>query len=69
VFNHGVDQSHRLGPEIAPAVLPLVVLLGQDHAHQPDDGSSVGEDAHDRGAAFDLLVEPVGYKNSISRLN
>jgi hypothetical protein len=38
--------------------LPLVVLLEQDRADQPDDRSFVGEDADDVGAALDLLVEP-----------
>ena len=30
------------GPEVAPAVLPLVVLLGKDHRDEPDDRLPVG---------------------------
>ena len=34
ILDDGVDEGHRLWPEVAPAVLPLVVLLGEDHADQ-----------------------------------
>jgi len=37
---------------------PLVALLGQHGADEPDDGSRPGEDADDVGTAADLLVEP-----------
>jgi hypothetical protein len=40
--------------EVAAAVGPLVVLLGQDGADESDDGAAVGEDV---GAAADLAVE------------
>jgi hypothetical protein len=33
---------------------PLIVLLEQDCADEPDDGVLVGEDADNLGAAFDL---------------
>jgi hypothetical protein len=36
---------------------PLVDLLGQDRADQPDHGSAVGEDPHDVGAPADLLPD------------
>lgn len=32
----GVDGRHGLGREVAPAVLPLIVLFGEDHPDQPD---------------------------------
>jgi len=36
------DEGHRLGPEVAPAVLPLVVLLGEDHPDEPAEAGPVG---------------------------
>jgi hypothetical protein len=36
--------------------LPLVVLLEQHRADQPDNGGFIGEDADDVGAAFDFFV-------------
>jgi hypothetical protein len=42
-----VDRSHSLGPEVAPSILPLVVMLGEDHAHEANDRGSIGEDVHD----------------------
>jgi hypothetical protein len=39
--------------------MPLVVQVGQDRTDEPDDGGVVGEDAHDLGPAFDLLVDPL----------
>ena len=36
---------------------PLVVLLGQHRAHQPDYSGPVGKDTHHIGAAPDLAVE------------
>jgi hypothetical protein len=38
--------------------LPLIVLLEQYRADQPDDRGLIGEDANDVGAALDFLVEP-----------
>ena len=43
--------------EVAAAFGPLVVLLGQDCANQPDDRAAVGEDANDVGAAAARWVE------------
>lgn len=37
--------------------LPLVVLLGENGPDQTDEAGSVGEDAHHRCPALDLLVE------------
>ena len=33
--------------------------VGQDRTDDPDDGRLIGEDAHDPGPAFDLLVDPL----------
>jgi len=43
--------------DVAAHFCPLVVLLGQDRADEPDQGGAVGEDADDVGAAADLAVE------------
>ena len=37
----GVDEGHRLGSEVAPVVLPLTVLLGQDHPDETDQAGRV----------------------------
>ena len=37
------QQRHRLGAEIAPADLPLVVLLGQQRPDQPDGRRRLGK--------------------------
>ncbi len=57
MFDDGIDEGHGLRPEVAAPVLPLVILLGEDHAHQADEAGPGGEDAHHRGAALDLLVQ------------
>ncbi len=57
--DRGVDDDHRFGPEVASPVLPLIVLLGEDHADQADQAGPGGEDAGHRGAPLDLLVEPL----------
>jgi hypothetical protein len=44
---------------VAPADLPLVVLLGEHRADQADDRLAVGEDPDDVGAPADLLVQPL----------
>ena len=38
----GIESGHRLGTEVAPAVLPLVVLLGEDHPDEADEAGPVG---------------------------
>jgi hypothetical protein len=58
----GVDDGEAgLGEdveaEVAAALDPVVVLLGEHGADQPDQGGSVGEDADHVGAAADLAVE------------
>ena len=50
-------RPERLDAHVAPGDGPLVGLLGQDGAHEADDGLTVGEDADDVGAPADLLVE------------
>jgi len=59
VVDDGIDRGHRFGSEVAPTVLPLVVLLGVDHPDEADDRGPVAEDPDDRGAALDLLVQPL----------
>jgi hypothetical protein len=49
--HNGVDHA------VPGVVGPLVDLLGQDRADQPDHGSAVGEDPHDVGAPADLLPD------------
>ena len=51
------DQGERFLGEVAPADEPLVVLLDQQGAGEPDRRGVVGEDADDVGPAADLLVE------------
>ena len=56
----GVEDRHRAFRQIAAVGgLPFVVDVGEDGADESDDGSFVGEDSHDTGATFDLLVEPI----------
>src|SRR4051794_17527509 len=60
VFGGDQDESalgEDLEAEVAAAVGPFVVLLGQDGADEADDRAAVGEDADDVGAAADLAVE------------
>jgi hypothetical protein len=42
--------------EIAAILQPRLVGLGAQRQNQPQAGVGVGEDAHDPGAALDLLV-------------
>ena len=37
---------------------PALVGLDGERAHQPEATLTIGKDAHDLGAAFDLLVQP-----------
>jgi hypothetical protein len=53
--------------EVAPAVGPFVVLLGQDGADEPDDRAPVGEDPDDVGAPADLAVQPLVYPAFVGR--
>ena len=61
VCGAGAARRPRRGLELHVAVLelPLVVLLEQDGADQPDDGRLVREDADDIGPPLDLLVQPL----------
>ena len=47
--------GHDFDLHVAVLQLPLVVLLEQYGADQPDDRGLVGEDADDVGAALDFL--------------
>ena len=43
--------------EVAMLLGPVLVGLDGERAHQPEAALAIGKDAHDMGAAFDLLVE------------
>jgi hypothetical protein len=55
----GKDRLQGVVAEVAVADEPLVVLLDDDAGGEPDQGSVVGEDADDVGAAADLAVDPL----------
>lgn len=55
-YRVGVDERHRLGPEVAASVLPLVVLLEEDHPDESDETGLVREDADDRRPALEALM-------------
>ncbi|GAA3271541.1 hypothetical protein GCM10010469_48760 [Streptomyces labedae] len=50
--------GEEFAAHVAGGFGPLVVLLGQDRADEPDDGGAVGEDADHVGAVPGLLVQP-----------
>ena len=65
---YGGDAGEDVEAEVAAALDPLVVLLGEDGADEAGQGVAVGEDPDDVGAAFDLAVEPLqGLVNQILR--
>jgi hypothetical protein len=45
--------------EVAMLLGPVLVGLDGERAHQPEAALAIGKDAHDMGAAFDLLVKPL----------
>jgi hypothetical protein len=53
----GEDQLHGLDGEVAALDEPLIVLLGEQSAGEPDHGGVVGEIPDDVGAAADFLVD------------
>ena len=54
------DGGHAVGGEHAAALqLPVLVLLQQHRPDQAGDRRVVGKNAHDPGAALDLLVHPL----------
>jgi len=53
----GLGSGEDVESEVAAALSPLVVLLGEDGADEPDDRAAVGEDADDVDSAADLAVE------------
>jgi hypothetical protein len=55
----GAGAGQHVQGQVTAAFGPFVVLLGQDGADQADDRGAAGEDAHDVGAAPDLLVQPL----------
>ena len=57
LLDHGVVEfGHALDLHMAMLELPFAVLLEQDGADEADDAVLVGKDAHDIGAARDLLI-------------
>ena len=55
-----VEVSRVAHGEVAAVrCLPLVVLLGEDCADEPEDCVVVGEHADDVGAPLDLLFDPL----------
>src|SRR6516162_67101 len=44
--------------EIAMLLEPVLVGLDRQRPHQPQAALGIGKDAHDMGAALDLLIEP-----------
>ena len=52
-----VEVCKGLHVEVACAVEPFFMLLGGEGADEAQATRVVGEDAHDVGAAFDLLIE------------
>jgi len=54
------ELAHRLGAEIAAVGHgPLVILLGEDRADEPQQRAPHREDPDDMCAPLDLLVEPL----------
>ena len=53
-----VNFGHTFDLHVTVLEQPLVILLEQHSADQPDDAGLVGEDADDIGPPLDLLVEP-----------
>ena len=45
--------------EVATLLEPVLVGLDRERTHQPEATFAIGKDAHDMGAAFDLLVQPL----------
>ena len=56
MFQVFAEQFHV---QVAVLVDPLLVDLHGQGADQPQAALFVGEDAHEQGAAYDLLVEPL----------
>lgn len=50
--------SQHVEAEVAAAFDPLVMLLGEYRADEPNQGGAIGEDPDHVGSAPDLLVEP-----------
>ena len=53
----GAGSGEGVEAEVAASFGPFVVLLGEDGAHEADQGVAVGEDADDVGAPPDFAVE------------
>lgn len=60
-FGFGKEGHGGFGEVAAVGGLPSVVGFDQDRAGQPQQRFGVGEDADDVGAAFDFLVQPIGF--------
>jgi len=47
---------------------PVLVGLDRKRPHQPQTALGIGEDAHDMGAALDLLVQPLQHVGALEML-
>jgi hypothetical protein len=47
---------------------PVLVSLDRECPHQPQAAVAIGEDAHDMGAASDLLVQPLQHVGRLEML-
>ena len=65
----GLEDVHgRLGEVAAFAGVSFVVLFDEDPASEAQQHGRVGEYPDDVGAAFDFLIEPLGFVDQIWRL-
>src|SRR3954447_23921150 len=56
----GIGRGRRAEAEVAAALGPFLVLLGEHGADQADEGVAVGKVADHVGAPADLAIEPLG---------
>ena len=52
-----IELGQGLGTEVTAGDLPLVVLFGEDGAHEANDRAVIRKDADHVGAPLDLLVQ------------
>lgn len=53
MLDDGIDEGHRFGAEVALAVLPHVVLLGENHADEADEGAMFRKHGPHRGLTLE----------------
>jgi hypothetical protein len=54
--SHGPDLGEGLQAHVPALLGPLLGLANEERAHEADNGATIPEDAHNVGAATDLLV-------------